>query len=117
MANTVQNMMRVVRWHGGQHPTLDLMKRNLESEGLRAFKWRQQPNYRFGVHSHGYYKSLYCVDGSVEVFFPDARKRVTLRVGDRIDIADGVRHSITVGLNGAVCLEGTPVRRRRQARR
>lgn len=117
MANTLQETIRVVRWRGGQHPTPNLMKQNLESEGLRAFQWRQQANYRFGVRSHGFNKSLYCVDGSVEVFFPDARKRVTLRTGDRLDIASGVRHSVTVGLSGATCLEGTPTRRRRHARR
>jgi hypothetical protein len=106
-----QKAFRVVRWRGGQHPTLELLKHNLENHGLRAFKWTQHANYRYGVRSHGFAKSLYCVSGSVEVILPDHRERVKLRIGDRIDIARGVRHSVTVGNNGATCLEGTPARR------
>lgn len=111
MRNSQQKTFRVVRWRGGQHPTFELMKRNLEQNGLRAFKWSQHANYRYGVRSHGFAKSLYCVSGSLEVILPDQRERVKLRTGDRIDIARGVRHSVTVGNNGATCLEGTPARR------
>ncbi|NDJ85469.1 MAG: cupin [Chloroflexi bacterium] len=110
-----QTTVRVVRWRGGQHPTLALMKQNLENHGLRPFKWSKQANYRYGVRSHGYTKSLYCVEGSVEIFVPESRQRITLRVGDRVDIPKGVRHSITVGQNGATCLEGTPARHRPRA--
>lgn len=102
-----QESVRIIRWRGGQHPTLELMKRTLESHGLRTFKWTQHANYRFGARSHGYAKSLYCMEGSIEVFIPDSRERFILRSGDRIDLPKGVRHSITVGLNGATCLEGT----------
>ncbi|MCB9438133.1 MAG: hypothetical protein H6673_14240 [Anaerolineales bacterium] len=112
MAKANQQSVRFVRWQGGQHPTPTLMKQNLEKFGLHVFKWQQQANYRFGTRSHGYSKSLYCVEGSLEVFIPDTRERFTLRVGDRLDIANGVRHSITVGLGGAVCFEGTPADRR-----
>ena len=112
MAKNKHNTMRVVRWRGGQHPTISLMKQNLEHHGLRVFRWSQRPNYRFGLRSHGYAKSLYCVEGSIEVFLPDIRQRETLRPGDRIDLASGVRHSITVGLTGATCLEGTPANHR-----
>ncbi len=112
MAKKQHNTMRVVRWRGGQHPTINLMKQNLEHHGLRVFRWSHHPNYRFGLRSHGYAKSLYCVEGSIEVFIPDTRQRVTLRSGDRIDLAKGIRHSITVGLHGATCLEGTPANQR-----
>ena len=110
MSNAKNQVMRVVRWRGGKHPTLDLMKQSLEQHGLRSFKWSNQANYRYGVRSHGYAKSIYCVEGSVEFFFPDTRQRVQLRTGDRIDIAQGIRHSIVVGMSGATCLEGTPTR-------
>jgi hypothetical protein len=113
MSDTKTDTMRVVRWRGGQHPTLSLLTRNLEQDGLRAFKWSNKANYRYGVRSHGYPKSLYCVDGSLEIFLPDTRQRVVLRPGDRIDLTAGVRHGITVGLQGASCLEGTPAYRRR----
>jgi hypothetical protein len=106
-----QESVLVIRWRGGRHPTLDLMKQTLESHGMRTFKWAHHANYRFGVRSHGFNKSLYCIEGSIEVFVPDTRERFILRPGDRIDIAKGVRHSIAVGLNGATCLEGTEVPR------
>lgn len=111
MAKVNTQVMRVVRWRGGNHPTLDLMKQTLEQHGLRPFKWSHHANYRYGVRSHGYAKTIYCVEGGVECFFPDTRQRVQLRAGDRVDIARGVRHGITVGLNGATCLEGTPIGR------
>lgn len=107
MISKKQETVRIVRWRGGQHPTLDLMKKTLESHGLRTFKWSQHANYRYGVRSHGFAKSLYCLEGSIEVFIPDTHERHILRPGDRIDLARGIRHSITVGLNGATCLEGT----------
>lgn len=117
MRNSQQSNYRVVRWQGGQHPTLELMKQNLEGRGLRAFKWSQHANYRYGVRTHGFAKSLYCVSGSIEVILPDQRQRIKLRTGDRIDLARGVRHSVTVGTSGATCLEGTPARRPASATR
>lgn len=112
MTATKTDMLRITRWHGSQHPTLALMVSHFEHEGLRTFKWSNNANYRYGVRSHGFAKSLYCVDGSMEVFLPDTRQRVVLKKGDRIDIAAGARHSITVGPQGVMCIEGTPPARR-----
>lgn len=112
MPKSKNETVRVVRWRGGQHPTLNLMKQNLESRGFRAFQWSQHANYHYGIRSHGFNKSLYCVAGSIEVLIPEMRQRIRLNIGDRIDIAKGVRHSITVGQNGATCLEGSPANRR-----
>ncbi len=100
--------VQLLRWRGGQHPTLELMKQHLTNEGMRPFRWHQHANYRFGVRSHGFDKTLYCVEGSVEVILPDLRQCHKLNPGDRVDIPKGIRHSITVGRNGATCLEGTP---------
>ena len=115
MPKSTSGNVRVVRWRGGQHPTFDLMKQNLESHGFRPFKWSQHANYHYGVRSHGSSKSLYCVSGTMEVLIPDLRQRVKLGIGDRIDIAKGIRYSIKIGQNGATCLEGTPANRRLQA--
>lgn len=112
MSATKTELVRVTRWHGSQHPTLALMNRQLEQEGLRTFKWSNNANYRYGVRSHGFAKSIYCVEGSMEVFLPDTRQRMTLKKGDRFDIAAGTRHSITVGAQGVTCIEGTPATRR-----
>lgn len=106
---TVENI-RYTPWQGSQHPTLGLMQNQLKSEGMRPFRTLHQGNYRCGVRSHGFSKCIYCVEGKVEVMLPDSRRRVVLRPGDRLDIGQGVRHSLTVGMQGAVVLEGTPNR-------
>lgn len=108
MRSNKQFQVQLMRWRGGQHPTLELMKQQLVTEGMRPFRWHQHANYRFALRSHGYDKSLYCVEGSVEITLPDIRQRHKLTAGDRIDIPKGTRHSITVGRHGATCLEGTP---------
>lgn len=99
--------VKVTRWRGGRHPTLEIISRLLRREGLRPYVWSNTPNFRYPVRSHGYDKALYCVQGSIEVIFPEAKRRVTLRPGDRIDLPRHVRYSIVVGPTGAQCIEGT----------
>ncbi len=97
--------VRVTRWTGGQHPTLSRITRQMQSEGLRPYDWKNTPNYRYPVCSHGYAKVLYVVTGSVEISLPDSGARVKLREGDRIDIPAGVRHGTLIGTSGAHCIE------------
>ncbi len=103
---TVQPV-RVTRWKGGQHPTLEKITRLMHEEGLRTYMWTNTPNFRHPVRSHGYDKVLYCVLGSLEVSFPQTKQRVMLRSGDRVDLPRGVRYSAIIGPNGAQCLEGS----------
>ncbi len=107
MATVTSASVKVTRWHGGQHPTLEIISRLLRSEGLRPYVWANMPNFRYPVRSHGYDKVLYSVRGPIEVAFPEAEQRITLHPGDRIDLPRHVRYSITVGPNGAQCIEGT----------
>lgn len=113
MAATQTLQVRITRWRGGQHPTFPLIKQILENEGMRPFLWKHEANYRYGVRSNGYAKTIYCVEGSIEIYLPDNRQTIMLRPGDRIDIGARVRHSITVGLYGTACLEGIPARQPR----
>jgi quercetin dioxygenase-like cupin family protein len=99
--------VRVVRWHGGQHPTVSLITRLMKKEGLRPYMWRNAPNHRYAVRSHGYTKVLYVVDGTLELILPDSNQRVTLRSGDRTDIPAGIRHGAIVGKAGAQCVEAS----------
>ncbi len=99
--------VKVTRWRGGRHPTLELLSRILRREGLRAYVWANMPNFRYPVRSHGYDKVLYCVRGTIELVFPEAKRRVTLHPGDRIDLPRNVRYGIIVGPTGAQCIEGT----------
>ena len=111
MAVAIQNI-QYTPWQGSQHPTPELLHRQLTSDGLRPFRTKHAGNYRCAVRTHGYSKAIFCVEGKVEVMLPDSRRRVTLRPGDRLDIGAGVRHSLAVGIHGATLLEGTPVRAR-----
>lgn len=99
--------VKVTRWHGGQHPTLDNITRRMQDEGLRTYMWTNTPNFRYPVRSHGYDKTLYCLQGSLEISFPQTKRRVTLRAGDRVDVPRGVRYSTIIGPTGAQCIEGS----------
>ncbi|MAS36124.1 MAG: cupin [Anaerolineaceae bacterium] len=105
------DVVRITRWTGGQHPTLSSITRKMKDEGLRPYMWLNTPNHRYAVRTHGYDKVLYVVEGSVEVNFPDSNQRVTLRAGDRTDIPAGVRHGTIVGNSGARCVEASIARR------
>ncbi|NDJ75382.1 MAG: cupin [Chloroflexi bacterium] len=107
MAVATANQVRVTRWRGGQHPTLDNITRQMRTEGLRPYVWTNTPNFRYPVRSHGYDKTLYCVQGSLELVFSKTRQRVTLRSGDRVDVPRGVRYGTIIGPTGAQCVEGS----------
>ena len=99
---------RIVRWHGGQHPTQENISLRLKEEGLRPYVWVSTPNFRYPSRSHGTAKTIFCVQGSLEVTFTEAMQRVTLRSGDRVDVPRRVRYSVIVGPSGAQCIEGAP---------
>jgi quercetin dioxygenase-like cupin family protein len=100
-----QDAVRVIRWTGGQHPTLSAITRQMQKEGLRPYVWDNTPNYRYAVRTHGYNKVMYVVEGNIEVSLPDSNQRVKLRAGDRLEIPAGVRHGAIIGSSGAKCVE------------
>ena len=99
------NEVKVVRWRGGQHPTFQAITQKMEQEGLRPYASSNGPNSRIAARSHGYAKVLYCVEGSLELFFPDVSQSLLLRPGDRVELPRGLRHATIVGSQGARCLE------------
>ncbi len=105
------DVVRIKRWSGGQHPTLSVITRQMKQEGLRPYMWTNSPNHRYAVRSHGYDKIMYVVEGTVEVILPDSNQRVLLRAGDRTEIPAGVRHGAIVGKSGAKCVEASVARR------
>ena len=109
MAVASTNQIRVTRWRGGQNPTLDKITGQMRDENLRPYVWVNMPNFRYPVRSHGYDKILYCVEGSLELIFPQTKQRVELRSGDRIELPRGVRYGANVGPSGAQCIEGSYV--------
>ncbi len=100
-----QDAVRVIRWTGGLHPTLSVITRQMQKEGLRPYVWDNTPNYRYAVRTHGYNKVMYVIEGHIEVSLPDSNQRVRLRAGDRLEIPAGVRHGAIIGSSGAKCVE------------
>lgn len=107
MAVATVQQVRIVRWRGGQHPTLDNITRQMRDESLRPYVWANFPNFRYPVRSHGYDKTLYCVQGSLQIAFPKTKQKVILRAGDRVDIPRRTHYSLIVGPSGAQCVEGS----------
>ncbi|MHB8626128.1 MAG: cupin domain-containing protein [Aggregatilineales bacterium] len=104
MASNTETV-KVTRWRGGQHPSLPLIAQRMTQEGLRPYRWSNDPNFRYPARSHTYAKVLYCVQGSLDIILPDRAELITLHPGDRLELARGIRHAQIVGPNGAQCLE------------
>ena len=102
-----QHEIKLTRWRGAQHPTLQTITRQMEQEGLRPYAWSNGPNFRIAARSHGSTKILYCLEGSLELLLPDINQSIVLRPGDRVELPRGVRHAATTGPRGARCLEST----------
>ena len=101
------NEIKLTRWRGAQHPTLQTITRQMEQEGLRPYAWSNGPNFRIAARSHGSTKIMYCIEGSLELLLPDINQSIVLRPGDRVELPRGVRHAAMTGPRGARCLEST----------
>jgi mannose-6-phosphate isomerase-like protein (cupin superfamily) len=73
-------------------------------EGLRPYAWGNGPGDRYGWHTHGHRKILYCVTGSI-VFHTREEGDLALAPGDRLEVDAGTEHAATVGPDGVLCLE------------
>lgn len=72
-------------------------------EGLTPHSWSNGPGDRYGWHTHGYHKVLYCVRGSIT--FHTTGGDVELHDGDRLDLPPHTDHAATVGPDGVECME------------
>jgi mannose-6-phosphate isomerase-like protein (cupin superfamily) len=76
------------------------------AEGCSAPRpWGNGSGDTYGVHSHGYHKVLFCLEGSI-TFRVDGQD-LTLEAGDRLDLELGTEHSATVGPDGCSCIEAS----------
>ncbi len=90
----------------GPPPTLEQLQVALRDEGLSSpSSWSNGPGYRYGWHSHGYHKTLYCVSGSIVFHTRDGDH--ALNPGDRLDVEPGTEHAATVGPDGVHCIEAS----------
>jgi quercetin dioxygenase-like cupin family protein len=83
----------------------ELMAR-LRSEATGCYSWSNGPKDRYGPHSHGYEKVLYCVEGSITFVLDGEDRRIELAAGDRMVLPAGTVHSAEVGDGGCTCIEG-----------
>lgn len=91
-------------WSGDQPPSESELESIFRNEGLSPRWWSNGPGDRYGAHSHGYHKVLYCSRGSIR-FQLDGGRQIDLAPGDRLEIPPGVTHSAVVGPRGVACIE------------
>lgn len=97
------NEPQITTWQGPEGPSDAAIEKKFREEGLSPSRWSNGPGDRYGVHSHGYHKVLYCVIGGIT--FDVEGKKFDLRAGDRLDITPGTPHSAVVGPEGVACME------------
>jgi quercetin dioxygenase-like cupin family protein len=96
---------RVTPWPGPHAPTEDIIRRLLDTEGLTYYKWGNPPLDVYQAHTHTYNKVIYVVAGAVTFGLPAEGIKLTLKVGDRLDLPRGIVHEATVSALGVECLE------------
>jgi mannose-6-phosphate isomerase-like protein (cupin superfamily) len=96
---------RLTRWDGDASPDRAAIERRFRDEGLSPHGWGNAPADRYGTHSHGYHKVLYCVSGGIVFHMADGD--IELGPGDRLDVGPGTEHAATVGPAGVECLEAS----------
>ncbi|MBI5288172.1 MAG: cupin domain-containing protein [Chloroflexi bacterium] len=74
-------------------------------ERLTPGRWSNGPGDRYGAHSHGYHKVLFCLRGSITFRLTDTGEEIELHPGDRLDIEPSTVHSAVVGPEGVTCVE------------
>jgi quercetin dioxygenase-like cupin family protein len=80
--------------------------RQMENEGMRSYRWSNNPGDTYAAHEHDYHKVIFVIRGSITFILPDTGEEAALHPGDRLDLPAGVRHEARVGPQGVVCIEG-----------
>ena len=95
----------VVHWTGPEVPTETAIRRLMDAEGLTYSKWSNGPLDVYFAHTHPFHKVIYVVAGAITFGFPKDGKKLTLKVGDRLDLPADVLHEAVVSTLGVECLE------------
>jgi quercetin dioxygenase-like cupin family protein len=74
-------------------------------ERMANHRWSNAPGDVYDAHSHGYYKVLFCLQGSITLTLTESRREYELHEGDRLDIEPNTPHSAVVGPDGVTCIE------------
>ena len=97
--------IEIIRWPEEKWPDEALLRSILADEDLHPYVWSNGPGDVYAAHRHSYHKVIYVVRGSITFGLPDSGDKVTLNIGDRLELPAGVTHNAIVGNQGVVCLE------------
>jgi quercetin dioxygenase-like cupin family protein len=100
-----ENIISVQKWTRSHPPTEHTLQEMMRHEGLKPYRWSNNPGDYYDAHAHNYHKVIYVVSGSITMGFPVEGEPTTLHAGDRLDLPPGVLHNAAVGPQGVVCLE------------
>jgi quercetin dioxygenase-like cupin family protein len=95
--------LALARWSAAEPVTDEAILGRYREEGLSPYRWGNGPGDRYGTHTHGYNKVLYCATGSIT--FVANGEPIELQAGDRLDLPAGTPHSAIVGPAGCSCYE------------
>jgi quercetin dioxygenase-like cupin family protein len=95
----------VTYWEAASPPTEELLWHIMEGQGLKPYRWSNEPHDTYSAHKHNYNKVIYVVRGSIIFGLPVVKQQVTLYAGDRLEIPSGTVHDALVGADGVICLE------------
>ena len=96
--------VELTRWPQDEPPSRSQLDAIMRQEKLSPSWWSNGPGDRYGAHSHGYNKVLFCAEGSIAFRVEPDGADFELRAGDRLDIPRGTSHSAIVGPAGVeVC--------------
>ena len=97
--------VEVIRWSDEKMPDESLLRSILADDDLDPYIWANRAGDVYGAHSHSYHKVIYVVRGSITFGLPDSGDRITLNIGDRLELPAGIVHDAVVGQQGVACLE------------
>lgn len=100
------NDLHVSHWEAANPPTEALLLEIMRQQNLSPSVLTNNPNDTYFAHKHNYHKVVYVVRGTVTFHLPVLKKKFVLIAGDRLDLPAGIVHSVEIGPEGAVFLEG-----------
>jgi quercetin dioxygenase-like cupin family protein len=99
-------LIQIVPWSSAEPPNEETLRRRFEDEGFRTSCWSSDADNYYDARTHAFYKALTVLEGDITFSIPELGHEVTLRPGDRLELAPGVLHHAFVGPRGVCCLEG-----------
>ena len=105
MTLDLMNTPHITPWPDSTIPTESTLRQLCAEQGLHPYQWSNGPHDTYAAHSHEYDKVIYVVRGSITFGLPQLGQKLTLKVGDRLDLPADTVHDALVGAQGVVCLE------------